>query len=200
MATQIFSLLPWVSLAAAAATGVRPGCSDVTFTISATSESPFYSVAPDAYNETDIINFVHAVLSGTVLPALGTEPVSGTFSINGVYCRPAVAKPDDVLQILVHGITYNQTMWSGMGFGDYYNYHKFANFNGYHTLAIDRLGHGSNSEHPDPFGVVGGAIQVEIMHQLIGLVKGNSRGNPLGRTFNKIAYVSCLVPACRRPS
>jgi hypothetical protein len=77
----------------------------------------------------------------------------------------------------------------GLGFGDYYNWHSFASLQGYYTLAIDRLGHGTNPQHPDPFSIVEGALQIEIMHQLIESVRSNAH-NPLGQQFEKIAYVS----------
>ncbi|KAB5566210.1 Alpha/Beta hydrolase protein [Coniochaeta sp. 2T2.1] len=186
MLTQAFlSTLLWAVLAATGPN--KPGCSPVTFSILATAQNLLYSGTPDPNNETEIVNFVHNIFTGTVLQATGTQAVSGTFNINAIYCRPLISSPDDVLEILVHGISYNKTMWSGLGFGDYYNWHTFANLNGYHTLAIDRLGHGT-SDHPDPFALVEGVLQVEIMHQLIALIKSSSN-NPLGRSFGKIAYV-----------
>ncbi|KAB5582865.1 Alpha/beta hydrolase family-domain-containing protein [Coniochaeta sp. 2T2.1] len=195
MVTQLlFSTLFWAVLATAGLN--KPGCSSVTFSISAATPNPLYSGAPDPNNETDIVKFVHNIFTGIVLQATGTQAVSGTFNINSIYCRPLISSPDDVLEILVHGISYNKTMWSGLGFGDYYNWHTFANLNGYHTLAIDRLGHGT-SDHPDPFALVEGALQVEIMHQLIAMIKASSN-NPLGRSFDKIAYVS--VAPCFRMS
>jgi pimeloyl-ACP methyl ester carboxylesterase len=101
------------------------------------------------------------------------------------------------LEVLVHGITYNKEMWAGLNVeaGEEYNWHSFANRRGYHTLAIDRLGHGTNPERPDPFSVVEGPFQVEIMHQLITLLRTGS-DNPLGRTFRRIAYVSDLSCQC----
>ena len=187
-------ILFWIRVSTAR---LLPSCSDVTFTITATAENPVYSGVPDPNNETQFVDFVHGVFSGSVTVANKTETFSGTYHIDAVYCRPPsvydLVHADNILEVLVHGITYNKTYWSGLGFGDYYNWHPFANWRGYHTLAIDRLGHGTNPERPDPFHVVEGALQVEIMHQLIGLLRGGSRGNPTGRKFDKIAYVSISI-------
>jgi hypothetical protein len=186
------SLLLWESLLALSTTGLlAPGkqCSEVTFTVNATAQNALYTVTPNPRNETDIINFVKEVFSGGVFPTNGTQTVGGTFAINGIFCKPIFARHDAVLEILVHGITYSRAMWSGFGFGDYYNWHSFASLQGYYTLAIDRLGHGTNSQHPDPFDIVEGALQVEVMHQLIESVRSSAQ-NPLGQQFEKIAYVS----------
>jgi hypothetical protein len=108
------SLLLWLSLLALSTAGLlQPGklCSQVTFTVNATAQNALYTVTPDPSNETDIANFVNAVFSGGVFPTNGTQTVGGTFAINGVFCKPIFARHDAVLEILVHGITYNKTMW-----------------------------------------------------------------------------------------
>lgn len=186
------SLLAWVSLLAlsvAALPHQESQCSEVTFAINAEAQNALYTVTPDPNNETDIVNFVEAVFSGHVFPTNGTQTVGGTFSINGIFCRPNIARHDAVLEILVHGITYNKTYWSGLGFGDYYNWQSFSSSRGYYSLAIDRLGHGTNAQHPDPCVLVEGALQIEIMHQLIGIVRSNAH-SVLGQRFQKIAFVS----------
>ncbi|RKU47927.1 hypothetical protein DL546_009352 [Coniochaeta pulveracea] len=118
-------------------------------------------------------------------PPRGNRTDGGTYAINGLFCKPIFIRNEAVLEILVHGITYNKTMWSGLGFGDYYNWHSFASLQGYYTLAIDRLGHGTNPQHPDPLTIVEGALQEEIVQQLIKRVR-SSPSNPLGRQFEQI--------------
>ncbi|KAK0632468.1 hypothetical protein B0T14DRAFT_532939 [Immersiella caudata] len=133
--------------------------------------------------------------TSTGVPTTGTREVSGTFKIHGLYCKPTkkVKKNSDTLQLLVHGITYNGSMWEGWGFGDKYNWHAYANKQGYHTLAIDRLGHGLSTRAADPLNTVQGPMHVEIIHQLISTVRGNTSANLLGKGFSKIAYKSAAI-------
>ena len=89
-------------------------------------------------------------------------------------------------------------MWSGLGLGEQYSWHAAANAEGYHTLAIDRVGHGpgakyaSNGESfPDPLMVMQSSFHVESIAQMISAIRGNTKKNVLGRGFDKIIYV-CL--------
>ncbi|KAK3934677.1 Alpha/Beta hydrolase protein [Diplogelasinospora grovesii] len=174
-------------------------CSSVSFKLSATAENAVFASPPNPENETAIEAFVKSAFSANPPATDGTVPASGTFTINGIYCKPTVPMPHRgaAIQILVHGITYNKTMWSGLGFGDQYDWHKFANAQGYHTLAIDRLGHGldqggqpwQRQQYPDPLNVVQGAMHVELAHQLITALRTNNTGHALDRGFDKIAYV-----------
>jgi hypothetical protein len=165
----------------------------VSFTLPVIAQNSVFSTAPDPNNETQVEGFVSAVFSGSVVLPTGTQTVSDTFTINGVYCKPLLVK-HNTLQLLVHGITYDKTYWSGLGVGNLYNYQAFASLNGYATLAIDRLGHGANPQRPDPFTVVQAPVHVEIIHQLIHTIRSTSV-NPLGRKFSKIAYVCYECPA-----
>jgi len=129
------------------------GCLDVTFNVAATSQNTVFSSPPDPNNSMAIIAFAVDVLRGNLPATSGTATVSSTFAITGTYCVLRVLKRKDTLEILVYGITYNKTMWAGMGFSDQYNWHKHANAQGYATLALDRLGY-SLSSYPDPLNVV----------------------------------------------
>jgi hypothetical protein len=172
----------------------------VTFTITASAQNAVYSASCNSNNETDIVSYVHSVFDGTIYPTVASQmTVQGTYTIDGTSCKPAYPvgpKQGDTLQILVHSLTYNRNYWSGggpspgMGFGDQYNWHNYANLQGYHTLAIDRLGHGTNPKFFDPSGQVQAPLQIEILHNIIGIAKNNLPGNPLGRGFQKVAYVS----------
>lgn len=135
------------------------------------------------------------LFAGTV-STNGTTTISDTFVVEGWYCTPTTnpKKHKDALQILVHGATYNKAMWSGYDFefGDRYNWHAYANAQGYHTLAIDRLGHGDNPQRPDPLSIVQLPLNVEIEHSLIETVRGagpSTTANPLGRAFGRVAHV-----------
>jgi hypothetical protein len=187
MYARIFSFVLWVGLVSASALAPRSLCSNVSFTIPVTAQNGVYSGVPDASNAEEIVSYVAAIFTGGLSPPIGSQSVSDVFIINGLYCKPLLGNPNK-LQVLVHGITYNKDYWSGLGFGDLYNWHPFANLHGYATLAVDRVGHGSNPQRPDPFNVVQAPVHVETLHQIIRRIR-TSTANPLGRTFNKIGYV-----------
>ncbi|KAJ6550044.1 Alpha/beta hydrolase family-domain-containing protein [Mycena capillaripes] len=71
-----------------------------------------------------------------------------TYNIFGVFCQPETvpAKNADVIQLLVHGFTYNSEYWSPPveEFRNY-SYAEFACNRGLSTLAIDGLGVGLSS-------------------------------------------------------
>jgi len=55
-------------------------------------------------------------------------------------------------------------------------------------LAVDRLGHGTNPQHPDPFDVVQRPLQIELLHQLVRLLRAGipSAGPP---AFADVAWI-----------
>jgi hypothetical protein len=165
-------------------------CSSVVFRLPAAADNFVFANPPDPNDGGAILKFVSSALSNG--PAFsGTQRISDTYSMHAVYCRPTAShhKHVDVLQIFVHGITYNSTMWFGYGFDDSeYNWPALANAQGYHTLAIDRLGHGLNTKTLDPFNVVQTPLQVEVMHALIQTLRTNP-SNVLGAKFSQIIYV-----------
>ncbi|VBB73152.1 Putative protein of unknown function [Podospora comata] len=171
--------------------GLTSECSPVSFDIVATAENAILSPSYDPSNETSIINFINAMARGEVNPVVGFQNISGSFVINGIYCKPTkkVKKKRNALQILVHGITYNSSMWGGYHFGDRYNWHAYANGEGYHTLAIDRLGHGLNSKALDPHNVIQPMLQVEIYKELIQSIRSNTAANSLRKRFSNIIWV-----------
>lgn len=63
----------------------------------------------------------------------------------GKLCQPD--RRANVLQVLVHGVTYSQAYWDLAGFGEKYSYSSVMNKKGYATFAIDRVGSGRSS-HP----------------------------------------------------
>src|SRR5512140_2065173 len=99
-------------------------------------------------------------------PTSGTQPVSGDFVINGVNCRPTKkrSRHANELQLLVHGVTCNSTMWSG-----------YDGISGDATLTIDRpgrafssvayVGHSFSSR-------VGSQLALEHPADLVALVPG----------------------------
>lgn len=169
--------------------GSKCGCSDVSFKVPVTSQNLAFSSPPNMNNNTDIINFLQETWRGNFPAISGTVTVSDTFTIKGTYCVPKKAKAN-TLEVLVHGVTYNKDMWAGLGLGSKYDWHNYANKRGYATLAIDRLGHGDNPQHPDPLNIVQPQVQVDILHQILTAVRSPRLGiNALPRTYEKVVLV-----------
>ncbi|KAJ9604578.1 hypothetical protein H2200_010691 [Cladophialophora chaetospira] len=106
---------------------------------------------------------------------------AATYNISATYCPPlkAVANRSQTVQLLIHGATGNKLYWSALaspdeqGYQTYnYSWTEFARLEGYHTLAIDRLGCG-NSSHPDP-ALVRTTPEVEIVAQLLEILHSKS--------------------------
>lgn len=164
-------------------------CTKVTFEVTATAENTVFVDLTDLNNSTAVATYlVNGVANGP--PTNCTATVSGTFEIGGMYCQPNCVKATDkgILQYFIHGATYNQTMWTGLGINDKYNWPLLATNRGYYTLILDSLGHGDNPARPDLFNVLQSPLQVEINHMILSTIRHNSR--PLGRTFKKVVLVA----------
>ncbi len=187
---------PQLALALAlssAAVVTAQNCSTVAFEIPATAQNAVFTSPPDPTNETAVIQFMIAAFAGNPPETNGTATISDTFTIMGTYCTPSnQTASKDVLEILVHGVTYGKNYWAGLGFADEFNWHLAANARGYSTLALDRLGHGENPQRPDPLTVVQPQLQVEILHQILAAVRTQSPPsslNVLGCGYGTVVYV-----------
>ncbi|CAM6084559.1 unnamed protein product [Calypogeia fissa] len=113
--------------------------------------------------------------SGVIQPA-------ATYSISATHCPPTkfVHHRASTVQFLVHGATVNKLYWSALApvgsITQYqpwnYSYVDFARGEGYHTIAIDRLGAG-NSSHPDPTLVRAG-LEAEQTNTIIEQIRRNN--------------------------
>lgn len=107
--------------------------------------------------------------------------ISGeSMSIDGRLCVPAGAK---TVQLLVHGITWDQYYWDFPYQPDKYSYVRSANAAGYATLNISRLGHGASS-HPAS-GLITLASNADSIHQVVQAL----RHGDLGTQFTKVVLV-----------
>ncbi len=165
-------------------------CSPVSFEVPATAQNPKFVNPPDAENGTAVVEWLQQALADpSTAPINGTITVSGTFYISGTYCRPP-GKALDVIQLLLHGVTYTRSYWTGLGGveSDIYNWPLFAARQGYATLNIDRLGHGeSNHQYPDSVEGLSEFLHVEIVHGIIAALR--KPNNPLGRAFKRVVLV-----------
>ncbi|KAI1670820.1 alpha/beta-hydrolase [Pyrenophora tritici-repentis] len=114
----------------------------------------------------------------------GPTNVSGTYQLYVELCVPAdpvAALKVQTLQFLNHGGSLDHTYWD---LAPGYSYVDVAAAAGYATFNYDRLGYGL-SDHPDPNQVVQAALQREIAHQIIGVLRkativGNAIKNLVG--------------------
>jgi len=96
----------------------------------------------------------------------------------GTYCRPTFITPK-VVQLLVHGSTYDGSMWDWPQQPDIYSYMRVAVRAGYATFSVDRIGAGASSKPPSgdvtiPNGAV--ALQDVVAHLRAGRVGGTAFG------------------------
>ncbi|KAK2759121.1 hypothetical protein FQN54_003220 [Arachnomyces sp. PD_36] len=188
-ALQLALLLP-LSLVSSAA----PTCSDVVIPVTAKAEVHDISLPGNVLEDpTDVQNLLNSLLGivDTLYPAI---PVEGTYDISARYCEPENKVPEhsDTIQLLVHGATYTNTYWSGLGLPEdeaqQYSWVDYASKQGYATLSIDRLGAGYSSR-PDPLLEVQTNMEAEVMHEIILQLRGETENTISNRSFSKIVYV-----------
>ncbi len=165
-------------------------CSPVSLEVPATVQNIKFVNPPDPHNGTAVVDwFQEASADPSTAQTNGTIKVSGTFYISGTYCRPS-GKPTEVIQLLLHGVTYTKSYWTALGGSesDIYNWPLFAARRGYATLIIDRLGHGeSNHQYPDSVEGLTEILHAEITHGIIAALR--KPNNPLGRAFKRVVLV-----------
>jgi pimeloyl-ACP methyl ester carboxylesterase len=103
--------------------------------------------------------------------------------ISGNLCYSGARVPDTV-QLLVHGATYNSSVWDWSQNPQVYSYVHRATSVGYATFAVDRIGHGASSKPPSgtvsiPNGVAGLSEVVKLLRT----------GGIAGKTFKKVVWV-----------
>jgi pimeloyl-ACP methyl ester carboxylesterase len=116
----------------------------------------------------------------------GSSP--GTLPMNGTLCVPP-GNQHHIVQLLVHGATYNRSYWDFPFQPDHYAYVRYAHAAGYATLAIDRIGAGT-SAHPPGEDVTVHA-SANTLHQAIGMLRSGAVSGADGRPirFERIVVV-----------
>jgi pimeloyl-ACP methyl ester carboxylesterase len=92
-------------------------------------------------------------------------------SIYGELCTPAGSRPR-VIQVLVHGTTYDHNYWDLPGFGGRYSYVKHTVARGYAALAIDRIGVGRSSHPLSALTTVD--TDADTLHQVVQTVRSSA--------------------------
>jgi pimeloyl-ACP methyl ester carboxylesterase len=99
----------------------------------------------------------------------------------GSICGVQANASDQILQILVPGLTYTRAYWDFPYDPDRYSYVRYANQAGYATLDIDRLGTGASS-HPPAHRVTQAAL-VYTLHEVIQAARASRFGGPFRRVI-----------------
>ncbi|MCJ1460777.1 hypothetical protein MMC28_011159 [Mycoblastus sanguinarius] len=175
--------------------GSHSACRNLTFTVHASAVNKVIpSPAAGSLSTQDGVNAFYAGLPN-LLAAATNQTRNGTYQLAAVYCQPRALEKGEVvaqnapLQILLHGSTYTKEYWDrgSWGYGDpKYSWTKAMNYNGYATLAVDKLGNGASS-HPDPVYDVQLPLQMETIHTLITQIKAGTASIPVPK---KIIFVS----------
>jgi pimeloyl-ACP methyl ester carboxylesterase len=115
-------------------------------------------------------------------------PAPGPYRIVGELCRPKQEK-HGVLQILIHGASYNHLYWDFPFMPEQYSYVRHANAAGFATLAIDRLGAGA-SDHPRG-DLVTVHASASTVHQIVTSLRAGDVRDARGRRieFDRIVLV-----------
>lgn len=166
-------------------------CSKVIFTVEVSSNNSVFGNSPAENDSRQLVNSVDEYLTGnSSFGPVGNAAASGTFEIAATYCRPVSTSGgnENTLQFLVHGATYNSSIWSGFDMSSQYSWVDYAVDRGFSTLAIDRVGHGASS-HPDPVTVAQFELNVSVLHQVISQIRAGPSRNPLQKTFGRVIYV-----------
>ncbi len=119
----------------------------------------------------------------TVFRVPVTVPGASGASVSGWLCLPSTSTPK-IVQLLVHGGTYNRFYWDWPDQPEKYSYVDRALRAGHATFAVDRLGVGQSTRpHSDALTMSAGA---EALHQVVTALR---EGRLAGRGFDRVVWV-----------
>ncbi len=183
----------------------KPVCTDIIIPVQATANNTVFP----AYPTSTAPGVMYQYLQSFNASALPVATVFGSFNISATYCQPSVnvTGREGTIQFLLHGLSQHkgelpqlltgysnriQRYWTGEDFssstfqGEYsWAYHAASQ--GYASLAIDNLGNG-NSSRPDPITVVQPAMQLAVIHTILGNIRAGSV--PSVPKYDKIVMAS----------
>ncbi|KAJ7597690.1 hypothetical protein C8J56DRAFT_1041871 [Mycena floridula] len=117
-----------------------------------------------------------------------TRPVSATYNVFGLFCEPETAIFPGLIQLLVHGLSYDHQYWamSASSFQNY-SYAAFSCARGIPSFSMDCLGAGLTSRPVNGSDLqlpTNAAVVYELAHRL-----KSSPVLPGGRRFNRVVGI-----------
>jgi pimeloyl-ACP methyl ester carboxylesterase len=102
-------------------------------------------------------------------------------SVHGDLCRPSGPAPD-MVQVLIHGGTYNRGYWNFAFQPGTYSYARAART--FAAFSYDRVGFGGSSHRPS--AELTGMAQADVLHQLVGAFRA---GRVDGHAYRRVVLV-----------
>ena len=169
-------LLALLSFATATPTPSHgPICTDLTIPVTVTV--PFLQFLPPEFESGyEATSFLLKISnrtsrsngSGIFAPQ---KNLTKTFDIAARYCSPSRKASQGTVQLLTHGIGFDQSYWHFEYQGSHeYDYAYAAARSGYATLSYDRLGNGASSI-VDPYSEQQAQVELAVLTQLTALLK-----------------------------
>ncbi|KAL8935506.1 MAG: hypothetical protein Q9211_004665 [Gyalolechia sp. 1 TL-2023] len=185
--TMVLALSSALSMSSASPLTERAtsNCRDVYFDLSATARNRVANNPPTDFSD------VAATIAFLTQP-VAFQQVSGPQKIYGQYCEPTTNNQarNTTLQLLVHGNSYDHQYFNAFDpipSSLANSWAAYANFQGYPTLAIDRLCIGKSS-HPDPVNVCQAPYQAELYDALITILRSSTKLS-IPTNWKKIIWV-----------
>ncbi|KAK0564381.1 hypothetical protein OC861_004321 [Tilletia horrida] len=130
-------------------------------------------------------NFTQAYVNGTV-------DVAQTFNISGIYCEPTNTTSNGILQLLVHGVGFDNSYWNiqseefDLPEANYSYAYQAAQL-GYSTFRYDRIGCGQSEIPADGYNLVQANTEVAILENIAERVRNTTDIG--GKSWNKTVLV-----------
>lgn len=109
--------------------------------------------------------------------------------MHGQLCMPP-GRPPTIVQLLVHGGTYNHVYWDFPFQPERYSYQRDMARHGYATFAVDRLGTGQSTKPPS--ATLLASVEAESIHQIVGHLRAGRVG---GIAFDRVILVGHSIGA-----
>ncbi|WP_066944199.1 alpha/beta hydrolase [Microtetraspora fusca] len=124
-----------------------------------------------------------ATPAGCRLVSVPVTVAAHQVTLRGTLCRPSGAAVDTV-QLLVSGVTFDQTYWFTPGDPSGRPYARHMTDAGYAVLALDRPGSGLSDRPPAPDVTLD--TEVEAIHQVLGRLRDGTLG---GHAYRRVIGV-----------
>src|SRR5215469_5754806 len=117
---------------------------------------------------------------------VGITPNGPTpYTMTGSLCHSGATMPP-VIEVLLHGSTYDDLYWDPPIGGGFYSYVDAATQGGYATLALNSLGAGTSSHPASSLLTV--TASAEAVHQVVTQLRQGAPGRPAFGTFILVGH------------